>query len=314
MAWYTAELEAMLAIAAATLDADGTLLEANAGFRRLIGIEASQLLRCPAARFFIQPDFAMLARAAGGAGGDIHCGLLTIGEYTGRSRTLRGRVWRAQGQLRLLAEYDIEELERLNDTVLELNHDYASAQLELAQINLKLQQREAQIIATSLTDPLTGVGNRRRLEQALAQELNRASQSGRTLSAFIADLDHFKAVNDSYGHDSGDKVLAAFGEVLRRRTRASDIVARFGGEEFVVLMPETDLANAVLIAERVREAMADCVVEPLPAPVTASFGVAEMAGGDTGQSLIARADRALYAAKRAGRNRVATEADPARQP
>jgi diguanylate cyclase (GGDEF)-like protein len=305
LAWYPPEIEPMLAVVAATLDEAGTLTEANAGFQRLISATVSQPIGCLAARFFIQPDFASLVRATPGTGGDIHSGLLTIGEYMGRSRTLRGRIWRVDGRLRVIAEFDIEELERLHDIVLGLNYDYASAQRELAQTNFKLQQREAQILATSLTDPLTGIGNRRRLEQALEQEFARAERSGRTLSAFMADLDHFKSVNDSYGHEIGDKVLAAFGQLLRRRIRAGDTAARFGGEEFVVLMPETDLANAVLIAERVREALAGCLIAPLPGPVTASFGVAELAAGEPARSLLSRADKALYEAKHTGRNRVA---------
>ena len=204
----------------------------------------------------------------------------------------------------MLAEYDVAELEQLYDTVLALNREYANAQLELAQINLKLQQREAQILAISLTDPLTGIGNRRRLEQALATEVNRAERTGGSLSAFIADLDHFKRINDRYGHEAGDKVLAAFGEVLRRRTRATDIAARFGGEEFVVLMPATDLANAIAIAERIRAAIAGLQVEPLIEPVTASFGVVERGAGEPAHAFMRRADVALYEAKRQGRNRV----------
>jgi diguanylate cyclase (GGDEF)-like protein len=229
---------------------------------------------------------------------------MTIGDRLGRLRSLHGRVWRVDHRLHVLAEHDIAELEQLYDTVLALNHDYANAQLELAQINLKLQQREAQIVAASLTDPLTGVGNRRRLEQALAMEVSRADRSGGSLCAFMADLDHFKRVNDTHGHEAGDKVLASFGDVLRRRTRATDIVARFGGEEFVVLMPTTSLEVATAIAERIREVVAALRIEPLPEPITASFGVAERAAGEPGDGLLRRADVALYEAKRLGRNRV----------
>jgi two-component system cell cycle response regulator len=304
MTWFAPELEPLLAIAVAMLDNDGTLIEANAGFLKLIEWEGPQAIGARAARFFIQPDFATLIRALGGADGEIHRGLLTMGDYLGRSRSLRAHVWRVNGQLRVLAEYDIVELEQLYDTVLELNRDYASAQFELTQTNLKLQQREAQILAASLTDPLTGVGNRRRLEQALALEINRAERTGGPLCAFMADLDHFKRVNDTYGHEVGDKVLCAFGDLLRRCTRATDIVARFGGEEFVVLMPATDLAQAVVIAERIREAFASCPVAPLADPATASFGVAALVAGQHGPLLLQRADRALYAAKQAGRNRV----------
>ncbi len=294
----------MLAIAAAALDEDGTLIEANAGFLRLISEPGPQQVGIRIPRLFIQPDFATLLRGQADSDGQVHRGLLTLGDRLGRIRSLTGRAWRINGQLRVLAEYDIGELEQLYDTVLALNRDYADAQLQLAQINLKLQQREAQIIAASLTDPLTGVGNRRRLEQALAMEISRVDRSGGSLSAFMADLDHFKNVNDTYGREAGDKVLAAFGDVLRRRTRATDVVARFGGEEFVVLMSATDLEVAIGIAERIRTVFAASHIEPLPAPITASFGVAERAPGEPGDRMLRRVDVALYEAKRLGRNRV----------
>lgn len=304
MTWFAPELESLLAIAAAALGSDGTLIEANAGFSRLIDMEGPQPTGACVARFFIQPDFATLAHAHGGADGDVHLGLLTVGNYQVRSRSLRAHVWRVRRELRVLAEYDVVELEQLYDTVLELNRDYAGAQFELAQTNLRLQQREAQIRAASLTDPLTGVGDRRRLEQALAEEVARAARTGGPLCAFMADLDHFKRVNDSYGHEAGDKVLAGFSELLRRCTRATDTVARFGGEEFVVLMPATDLANAAAIAERIREALAGGCMEPLPVQVTASFGMAQLCPGEEGAALLRRVDCALYGAKQSGRNRV----------
>ena len=304
MAWFSPELEPMLAIAAAALDEDGTLIEANAGFLRLISEPGPQQVGIRIPRLFIQPDFATLLRGQTESDGQVHRGLLTLGDRLGRIRSLTGRVWRINGRLRVLAEYDVAELEQLYDTVLALNRDYAEAQLQLAQINLKLQQREAQIIAASLTDPLTGVGNRRRLEQALAMEISHADRSGASLCAFMADLDRFKNVNDTYGHEAGDKVLAAFGDVLRRRTRATDVVARFGGEEFVVLMSATDLEVALGIAERIRTALAASHIEPLPAPITASFGVAERAPGEPGDRMLRRVDVALYEAKRLGRNRV----------
>jgi hypothetical protein len=172
----------MLAVAAAALDEHGTLIEANAGFLRLLGAAGSQPTGVRVPQFFIQPDFATLMRKPAGPDGQIHRGLLTFGDRLGQTRSLQGRVWRRDRRLLMLAEYDITELEQLYDTVLALNREYANAQLELAQINLKLQQREAQILAASLTDPLTGVGNRRRLEQALAVEANRAAE--RTGGAF----------------------------------------------------------------------------------------------------------------------------------
>ena len=221
-----------------------------------------------------------------------------------RTWSLQTRVWRVDAQIRLLAEYDIEELMKLNDAVLKLNHDYADAQFQLAQTNFKLQQREAEIVALSLTDQLTGVGNRRQLDQAIATEISRAHRSGSKCSAIMADLDHFKKVNDTYGHENGDKVLVSFGHLLFREVRATDIVTRFGGEEFVVLMPNTNLEKAIATADRIRRAQAANSVEPLLSPVTASFGVVELAAGEQGDALLSRADKALYSAKQSGRNCV----------
>ncbi len=304
MSWIAPELDPLLAVVGATLDGNGTLIEANAGFLRLIKTEGRQPIGLSAARFFRQPDFPTLVDMPAGADGEIHRGLLTIGDYMGQTRTLHARIWRANEQLRVLAEYDIDELERLYATVLELNRDYADAQMELAQTNLKLQQREAQITAISLTDPLTGVGNRRRLEQALSLEISRTERTATVFCIIMADLDHFKRINDSHGHETGDKVLAAFGDLLRRQMRPMDIVTRFGGEEFVALLPHTRLEQALIVAERIRTAFASMTIAPLPTAVTVSLGVAEVAPDETGDALQRRVDKALYEAKSAGRNRV----------
>jgi diguanylate cyclase (GGDEF)-like protein len=304
MARFPSELQPLLAIVAATLDLNGVMMEANAGWLRLLGLESSQAIGAAAAPFFVQPNFSTLAHLKACADGEAYNGLLTIGDPMGRTQSLHGRVWRADGEIRVLAEYDIDELGRLYDTVLDLNREYASAQLQLAQTNIRLRQREAEILALSLTDPLTGVGNRRCLEQSLPVEIKRAGRNCKKLCALVADIDHFKRVNDGYGHEAGDKVLAAFGASLRQHTRACDIVIRSGGEEFVVLMPHTELDNAILVADRFRASLAETRIEPLPDPVTVSVGVAELAEDEEGDSLLRRADKALYEAKRSGRNKV----------
>jgi diguanylate cyclase (GGDEF)-like protein len=304
MPWYASELEPLLSVAAATLSGDGALIEANAGFLKLLNGDRPPAVGESVARFFIAPDFASLVGAHGGAEGEIHRGLVTIGDAMGRTRSLSGRVWRVGGRLRVLAEYDVDELERLSGAVFDLNREYANAQLQLAQTNLRLQQREAEIVALSLSDSLTGTGNRRALEQALALETGRAERTGERLCALMADIDHFKRVNDTYGHEAGDRVLAMFGDLLRRQTRATDVVARFGGEEFVVLMPHTDIEQATELAERIRQALAASRFEPSPGAITVSVGVAELAAGEPGEALLRRADMALYEAKQTGRNRV----------
>jgi len=305
MSAFSPEFEPLLAVAIAEVDEAGRLLEANAGFLRLVRPLVEKPIGADVTRFFIQPDFpALLRRVEPGLDGEVYRGLLTVGDYMGKSRSLRAGVWRNEGRLRVLAEYDIAELETITDVVLELNRDYANAQLALAQANIELQQREAQILALSLTDALTGVGNRRRLDQALATEIRRSERMPTRLCAMMADIDHFKRINDSYGHDVGDKVLAAFGDLLRRQMRAIDVIARFGGEEFVMLLPDTDRDGAIDAAERIRAELEALRIAPVTYPVTVSIGVVVLEPGEQGEAFLRRADKALYEAKSTGRNRV----------
>jgi diguanylate cyclase (GGDEF)-like protein len=306
LSWITRELAPLFAVVAATLGADGTLLEANAGFLRIAGLSGEPTPHVRVPRVFVQPKFLDLATAPAGADGEVYHGLMTMGSNPTDSRTLRGRVWRVDETLRVLAEYDVAELEQLTSQMLNLNRDYAAAQFELAQTNLKLQQREAQIVALTLTDSLTGVGNHRRFDQDLTTEIKRFERTGEPLSALMADLDHFKAINDGFGHDAGDKVLAAFGELLRQQLRATEVATRIGGEEFVVLLPHTALAEAILIAERLRAATAELRIPGLQRYVTASFGVATMTPNEDRVAFMRRLDQALYQAKNAGRNCVVT--------
>ena len=281
MPWFPPELDPLLAVAAAALDENGTLLEANAGFLNLIDKWVPQPIGTGVARFFIQPVFAILVGKNAGADGEIHRGLLTIGNFAERSRSLRGRIRRVAGRLRVLAEYDIEELERLNDTVLALNQDYASAQFARASQfqaataggpNSRLVADRPAHRRWQSPSPGTGTRNGNRLCRAHRRGVVR----------FIADLDHFESVNDTFGHEAGDKVLAAFGDMLRQRTRATDIVTRFGGEEFVVLMPDTDLEKALGVAERCREAFAGVSRRTAAQTSDSSFAAAELIAGEQG--------------------------------
>lgn len=301
---FPVDLAALQAVVAAVLDKDGVLLEANAGFLRLLTPVLPQPIGARVARFFIQPTFATLITSMIQEGHDSYHGLLTIGDYNTKTRTLRGHAWRTETGLRVLAEYDVAELERLSDAILALNRDAATVQHTLAQSNISLTQRQSALVAEALTDALTGVGNRRSLEQSLAIEVSRVRRGGGSLSAIMADIDHFKLVNDVHGHSAGDTVLAHFGELLRTLTRPTDIVTRFGGEEFIVLLPHTGLEQARVKAEQLRAALAAQIIEPLPEAITSSFGVAELGREEDGASLLARVDAALYQAKETGRNRV----------
>ncbi len=154
------------------------------------------------------------------------------------------------------------------------------------------------------TDPLTGACNRGAFDMALHREVSLARRQGTPLSLAVIDLDHFKKINDRYGHSTGDEVLRAVAEIIRNNKRDSDVLFRYGGEEFVLLLANTNLAGAKLVADRIRRAVAEFSSDTLPT-VTISTGIAALAPGEEQASLFNRADAALYEAKREGRNRVA---------
>jgi len=155
------------------------------------------------------------------------------------------------------------------------------------------------------TDSLTGVLNRRPLLDALEMEIERAERYGRDLSCIMIDLDKFKAFNDTYGHQFGDKVLHRIARVISDHCRTNDHVGRYGGEEFLIVLPETSLEAAVNLAERVRLAVERTTLDQSQARVTLSLGVAELRDGEGSASkLISKADLALLKAKAEGRNRT----------
>lgn len=179
-------------------------------------------------------------------------------------------------------------------------------QLAVAMANARAV-RQLEEMAT--TDGLTGCLNKRAFLDQLEQKLMAAQRFGRKLSVIVTDLDHFKAVNDTYGHAAGDRVLQELGRVLKRVKRETDLVARFGGEEFCVLCEETDARGARLLAERVREELetTELLTELGPLKVTASLGVATFPDhASTAADLFVQGDRALYEAKNRGRNQVCT--------
>jgi diguanylate cyclase (GGDEF)-like protein len=169
----------------------------------------------------------------------------------------------------------------------------------------------------ALVDGLTGLPNRRQCEETLASELARLERFGGPLAVVVADLDWFKEVNDRHGHPSGDAVLREFAKLLRETLRDVDLAGRWGGEEFLLVLPGTDLAGGALVAERVRAALAGRIVlsaDGSPIPVTASFGVASTPPASTAAELFSAADAALYEAKRNGKNRVETAPEPVVHP
>jgi diguanylate cyclase (GGDEF)-like protein len=154
------------------------------------------------------------------------------------------------------------------------------------------------------TDALTGLGNRRWMHEMFDRELQRSQRDGAPVCVMMVDIDEFKRFNDHYGHISGDRVLAAAAATLREYLRPTDLIARFGGDEFAILLPGTLPDYAEQTANRIREQLIARSPSSLPSPVTISVGVAAVRPGDTVDDLIQRADAAMYRAKDAGRNRV----------
>ena len=206
----------------------------------------------------------------------------------------------------LIAE--TKEAEEQNRT---LSEQLAASQAQVQQLRESLDT----IRYESLTDDLTTLANRKHFDRSLEQAMEEADESGEPLSLLMTDIDHFKKFNDTYGHQTGDQVLRLVAVAVKQNVKGRDIPCRYGGEEFAVVLPNTNLRQAVAVAESIRKAvMAKELIKRSTGEnlgrITISIGCSTFAKGDTMQDLIERADQSMYAAKRGGRNLVKCETDP----
>lgn len=190
--------------------------------------------------------------------------------------------------------------------------DKALAQLKLIYQEIEQKQSElmkmnAILTELSVTDKLTGLKNRRFFQEQLEEQVALYASTGQLCSLLIVDIDHFKRVNDTYGHQTGDYVLEKLGTILKLHARQEDIIARYGGEEFVAILPGTEAAEAKAIAEGLRLAVAGASWET--GSITISIGIATIIPADTAAGMLKKADEALYASKAGGRNRVTHSSD-----
>ena len=181
-------------------------------------------------------------------------------------------------------------------------------QLKIKSLQDKLKNANKRLEDLSNIDGLTGLYNRRHLMEVLSQEFEEGKRYSTNLSFIMLDIDDFKSINDLYGHQKGDMVLKEIGKLLKRNLRSTDIVGRYGGEEFAIILPQTDIKGARITAERIRKQVEKHRFEGLNR-VTISLGVSSNKNCNSIDELIKRADNALYSAKRKGKNRVEVEGD-----
>jgi len=288
-------------------DATGAIEWANPAFTTLTGYELKEVL-------------GMNPRI-------LKSGMMDVAFYrTLWSTILDGQKWsgelwnlRKDGNV-YCEEMHIAPVRAVNESIsnfVAVKHDiterkHAEGEAERAKEGLQLLNRELtaaneHISKISQTDALTGLANRRTLDERMRYEMARADRLGCGFSVILGDLDHFKSINDEFGHLVGDRVLVATAGVLAEQARPYDLPARFGGEEFMVLLPESTLADAMAIAQRIRSAISGVAVPDLTRQITMSLGISTWRLGDTLGALVGRADAALYQAKGRGRNRVAAQ-------
>jgi diguanylate cyclase len=221
-------------------------------------------------------------------------------ELTALKELVKQRVDTIRTHMQEFRDAEEQRLQQAEQQVEELTEKLESVQDESKQLRQRLQDEHNQ----AMIDTLTGIPNRLAYNERLAQEVARWQRYKSPLVTAVWDVDHFKSVNDNYGHQAGDKVLTVIGKVLYKSSRETDFVARFGGEEFVMLMPETDLESAVVAAENLRKAIEDTEFHfrGKRVPITISCGLSEFRLGDTPEQVFERADKALYEAKDSGRN------------
>ncbi|OOC09886.1 PAS domain S-box protein [Thioalkalivibrio halophilus] len=288
------ELEEELELLAATFrashaifitDADGRILRANPAFEEITGYSAAESIGANPRELL----------KSGAHGRTFYLDLFNRLDEQGH---WEGEIWDRRKDGVLIPLYmSITALRSGDDGPVE---HYVAVFHDIS----RQKHLEAELERQALHDRLTGVPNRRHLESLLEQEASRSDRHGESFSVLLLDLDRFKAVNDTFGHDVGDEVLQTLVRVLQERLRKSDVVGRWGGEEFMILLPATDLQHARKVAETLRSRVGKAVF-PGPGHITVSIGVSEYQPGEPLKDTFKRADDALYEAKRRGRNRVA---------
>lgn len=288
------------AIAVALISEDGRIVEANEGFlMTLTGISEGF-----STANFIEPSFNVLRYGPIQDNGLIYQGPLTLGAAEGAQYTFSGRVYRIDQMLFIAAEIDLAAFEKIQEENDKIKKELDDVRRQLSKRNHALQAALEEITVLKQFDPVTGLPHRVVLDLRMEEEITRWERSRRPLALLLMDLDNFTQLNAEYGRDVGDEVLRHIATLLKQAVRTVDVGVRYGGQEFAVLLPETNEMGALIVAERMRMDLASQLILPLLEPVTASIGVAIYLSGEQREELYARAWRALKHAKAHGKNAI----------
>ncbi|MFP4225762.1 MAG: diguanylate cyclase [Desulfobacterales bacterium] len=230
--------------------------------------------------------------------------ILSIQMPAGMAQSYYFCFFSGESEILAFGHLDVEELEQLSNELVAANQELNNLMRELNAKNRALRQANERIVELTRADALTGLANRRYFDERIEEMVSLANRKSQPLSLVMTDIDKFKRVNDEFGHDAGDRVLKGYADLMRTSTRREELVVRFGGEEFIILMPLTNMDQAYLVAERIRKALPGLNLLENDWIITASFGVSELQHSENIDNFVKRADMALYRAKASGRNQT----------
>ncbi len=279
-------------------DSNGDLIEANEGFLFTLEPEARRNVM----QRIAQPPFPELAKKQPDEAGLIYSGLITLNVGHGITRAFSGTIYRRNQLFLLAAELDISAFESLSSDNERLHHELEESKKTISKRNHVLQKMQEEIEALKRNDGLTGLANMKQLDTRVTEEILRWERYRRPLALVLLDLDDFGQVNDEFGRDVGDELLQHIATILNAATRTLDLVARYGGQEFAILLPETNEMGAMIVAERLRMDLEGLLILPLLRPLTASIGVALLQPDEKRDAYYARAGRAVKYSKSHGKN------------
>ncbi|MBM9520916.1 sensor domain-containing diguanylate cyclase [Desulforhopalus vacuolatus] len=228
----------------------------------------------------------------------------SVNTLDGHPRTFIFHCYKGEKELLLFGHEDSEEQATLSLALVEANQELSNLTRELNAKNRELKRAGDKILELTRKDPLTNLANRRYFTERATEVLSLAKRNHEPVSLLMTDIDHFKRVNDQFGHDAGDRVLKGYANLMQENTRKEDLVVRFGGEEFIILLPFTDTKYALDMAERIRTRLESSDFLQNGYTVTASFGLAVYRSSGDIETTIKQADTALYEAKNTGRNKI----------